>query len=109
MSVRKSDDFIRDIEQQFNWYVKEAGWDLAERYLAAVESACRLLGRHPQLGPAGGFRHPRLLYWRFFLVSRPFHKHIIFYEIVGEDVLMRRSIHGKRDLPRRLLEPPQVA
>ncbi len=35
MSVRKSDDFIADIEQQFNWYVKEASWDVAERYLAA--------------------------------------------------------------------------
>ena len=47
MSVRKSDDFIADVERQFEWYVLNADWDVAERYLAAIEANCQLLGRHP--------------------------------------------------------------
>lgn len=72
MNVRKSDVFIADIEQQFEWYASQASWEVAERYLEAVEVTCNLLGEHPQLGPCVRFRHPRLRGWRFFLVFRPF-------------------------------------
>ena len=106
MSLRKSGDFIADVERQFEWYVVNASWEVAERYAAAVEATCRLLGQHPQLGPRGGFKHPRLLDWRFFVVFRPFKKHVLFYELTGYDVVMRRAMHGHRDLPRRLLEAP---
>jgi len=51
---------------------------------------------------------PGLREWRFFLVVRPFQKHILFYEVGGNDVIMRRAMHGQRDLRRRLLEPPQA-
>ena len=50
--------------------------------------------------------HPRLADWRFFVVLRPFHRHVIFYEVAGDAVEMRRAMDGRRDLPRRLLEPP---
>ena len=53
MSVRKTDDFIADAERQFDWYVAEAGWEVANRYLDALEATCRLLGQHPNLGPRG--------------------------------------------------------
>lgn len=106
MSLLKSDDFIADVEQQFEWYVVHAGWEVAERYAAAVQATCRLLEQHPQLGPNGDFKHPRLREWRFFVGFRPFNKHILFYETAGDDVIMRRAMHGHRDLPRRLLEPP---
>jgi hypothetical protein len=56
------------------------------------------LGRHPNLGPRGGFTHPRLHEWRFFLVSPPFNQHILFYELAGGDVVMRRTMRGQRDL-----------
>ena len=108
MSARKSDDFISDVERQFEWYVVNAGWDVAERYLAAVEAACQLLARHPRLGPVAGFSHPRLRDWRFIVVFRPFQKHILFYEISGDEVLLRGAMHGHRDLPRRLIEPPET-
>jgi toxin ParE1/3/4 len=79
---------------------------VADRYVIAVQATCRLLEQHPQLGPGGGFKHPRLRGWRFFVVFHPFNKHVLFYETVGDDVIMRRAMHGHRDLPRRLLEPP---
>ena len=31
MNVRKTDDFIADIERQFDWYVVNAGWHVADR------------------------------------------------------------------------------
>jgi plasmid stabilization system protein ParE len=108
MSVRKSEDFISDIERQFEWYAINANWEIAERYLVAVEATCHLLAEHPQLGPVAGFFHPRLREWRFIVVFRPFQKHILFYETNGDEVLLRRAMHGHRDLPRRLIEPPEV-
>jgi plasmid stabilization system protein ParE len=108
MNLRKTDDFIADVERQFEWYVANAGWAVADRYLDAVEATCHLLGQHPLLGPRGGFSHPRLREWQFFIVFRPFKKHVLFYETTAEDVVMRRAMHGHRDLPERLLEPPRA-
>jgi plasmid stabilization system protein ParE len=106
VSLRKSEDFIADVQRQFEWYVTNAGWEIAERYLHSLEATCRLLGEHPHLGPPGGFAHPRLRDWRFFVVFHPFRKHVLFYEVADGDVVMRRAMHGHRDLPRRLLDPP---
>ena len=106
MSLLKSDDFIADVERQFEWYAVNAGWDIAERYLAAVEAVCRLLAQHPLLGPRAGLTHPRLCEWRFIVAPRPFQKHILFYETIGDNVVMRRARHGQRDLPRRLIDSP---
>jgi toxin ParE1/3/4 len=106
MSLLKSDDFIADVERQFEWYAINAGWEVADRYLLAVETTARLLEQHPHLGPRGGFVHPSLRDWRFFVVFRPFQKHVLFYEVVGNNVVLRRAMHGHRDLPRRLLLPP---
>ena len=47
MSLRKSGDFIADVERQFERYAVNASWEVAERYAAAVEATCRLLGQHP--------------------------------------------------------------
>jgi plasmid stabilization system protein ParE len=109
MNVRKTDDFIADVEQQYDWYFVKAGTEVADHYLDTVEATCQLLGRHPFLGPQGGFGHPRLQDWRFFLVFRPFKNHILFYEILAGQVVMRRAMHGHRDLQRRLLEPGGTA
>jgi len=109
MSVRKTDDFIADVERQFEWYAVNAGWEVAERYLVAVAATCRLLDQHPLLGPRGGFAHPRLREWRFFVVFRPFNKHILFYQVLADELILRRAMHGHRNLPRQLLERPGAA
>ena len=106
MSLHKSGDFIADMEQQFEWYVKNASWEVAELYLDSVEATCQLLGTHSLLGPHLGSTHLRLTDWRFMVVFRPFQKHLLFYEVSGDDVILRRAMHGHRDLPRKLLEPP---
>ncbi len=106
MSLLKSANFLADMERQFEWYAVNAGWEIAERYLAAIEATCGLLSQHPLLGPRGRFTHPRLSEWRFIVVRRPFHKHVLFYEVMGREVVMRRALHGHGDLPQRLQEPP---
>ena len=108
MSLLKSEDFISDVERQYEWYATNAGWELADHYLDTVEAACRLLDQYPLLGPRAGLTHQRLRGWRFLVVFRPFNKHALFYEMAGDDVVMRRAMHGHRDLPRRLLEPPDA-
>ncbi|MEO7412300.1 MAG: type II toxin-antitoxin system RelE/ParE family toxin [Opitutaceae bacterium] len=105
MNVRKSDAFIADVERQFEWYAVNATWAVAENYLAAVEATCTLVGRHPQLGPRGGFSHPLLRHWRFIVVFRPFQKHLLFFEATDDEVILRRAMHGHRNLPQRLPEP----
>jgi plasmid stabilization system protein ParE len=104
MNVRKTDEFILDIERQYEWYSSHAGWSVADRYLSAVEATCTLLGHQPLLGPVVAFKHPRLSGWRFFVVLRPFHRHILFYELVSDALVMRRAMHGHRNLQLRLTE-----
>jgi len=59
MSLLKSAELIADVEYRFDWYVANAGIEVAQGYPDAVESTCRLLGRHSVLGPRGGFKHAR--------------------------------------------------
>lgn len=106
MIVYKTDEFLADVEQQFEWYSQHASLEIAEAYLSTVEGSCRLLGKYPGLGPLGAFTSERLSGWRFFVLSRPFSKHLLFYEIDSERLVMRRALHGHRNLPRRLLESP---
>jgi toxin ParE1/3/4 len=106
VNLRKADDFIADIERQYEWYLDHASTDIAERYLIAVETTCALLGSHPLIGTALQATHPRLSAWRFLAAFRPFQRHIVFYEMAGPDLILRRVMHGHRDLPRRLLDPP---
>ena len=107
MSLFKSDDFLADVERQFEWYQANAPGEIAERFLDAVEATCRLLNQHPLIGPRVGLLHSRLQEWRFVLVFRPFQKHVLFYEVKDGDVVLRRTMHGHRDFSRRLSEPPQ--
>ncbi len=109
MNVRRAGTFIADIERQFEWYAVKAGWEVAERYLAAMEATCKLLSAYPLLGSIIRSKHPRLRGWRSFIVLRPFNTHVLFYELTGGEVLLRRAMHGHRNLPRRLLEPPGTA
>jgi plasmid stabilization system protein ParE len=109
MSVRKTGTFIADVERQYEWYAVEAGWEVAERFLVAVRATCDLLGLYPFLGSNIRSNHPRLKGWRSFVVLRPFNRHILFYEVTGGEVLLRRAIHGNRDIPRHLAEPPVTA
>jgi toxin ParE1/3/4 len=104
--VRKAELFIADFNRQFRWYDREAGWELARRYLAAVDRTLEKLAQQPDLGRVRRFPQPELRGIRSFAVERPFNRHLIFYRYDETRIEAWRVIHGARDLPRRLLERP---
>jgi plasmid stabilization system protein ParE len=106
LPIHRSDWFNSDFDLQFRWYLREAGEEIAERYLAAVLATLRELARHPGMGRPRRFQNPALKSLRSFRVIRPFHRHVIFYRATESDFFAERLIHGMRDLPRRLAEPP---
>lgn len=106
MSAARTPHFLADVELAYEWYALNAGLEIAERYLGAIEATCALIALHPRIGPEAGFANPRLAAWRFHVVMRPFHRHLVFYEITGGHAILRRTMHGQRDLPRRLREEP---
>ena len=99
-------DFLADQDCQVVWYVEHAGEDVANRYLEAIQRTVAQLCRTPTLGAICQFKHPRLIGLRFCRMSRPYQKHVIFYRHNETTLFAERVIHGARDLPRRLLEPP---
>ncbi len=108
LAIRQADWFIEDFDRQLRWYHKKAGATVAEGYLAAVQNTIEDLARQPELGRLRRFRHPLLQGMRSFRVGRPFHRHILFYRCEGDALIVERVMHGARNLPRRLLEPPTV-
>ena len=52
------------------------------------------------------YAHPKLVEIRFFLVRKPFDRLLIFYRVCGDTLDIVRIVDGRRDLPRRLLDPP---
>jgi plasmid stabilization system protein ParE len=81
---------------------------VAERYLRAVDQTIHSLASYPDLGLRRHFQSLELADMRSFQASRPFDKHLIFYQ-AGDRLSIERVMHGARDLPRRLLEDPSEA
>jgi len=65
------------------------------------------LTRQPGLGWAWKFRARELAGIRSFPVGGRFKVHLFFYRVTGEVLSIERVMHGGRDLPRRLLDPPE--
>jgi toxin ParE1/3/4 len=107
LRVEKSPISLADFESQYRWYASEAGEAVAEAYLDALHATIELLAQHPALGRLRRFRHPLLRGFRSFRVAAPFQKHLLFYRHDDECLLVERVVHDARDLPQRLLEPPE--
>jgi plasmid stabilization system protein ParE len=95
-----------DLSHQYRWYLDNADTDVAERFLRAFDSTVARLGGFPELGRRRRFRAPELTGIRSFPVGGRFGVHLIFYRSDGRQLSVERVMHGARDLPRRLLEPP---
>jgi toxin ParE1/3/4 len=106
LPLRRSEDFDGDFDLQYRWYLTHADARLAERYLEAVWATLQLLAAHPELGRQRKFRHPALSNLRSFRVVSPFQVHLIFYRHHATELSAERLMHGARNLPRRLVEPP---
>lgn len=95
-----------DLAFQYRWYAKQAGVEIAERYLAAFDAEIHRLCEQPGIGRARYFRIPELAGMRSKSLPHPFDAHLIFYRADGNLLSIERVLHGARDLPRRLLELP---
>jgi plasmid stabilization system protein ParE len=96
-----------DLTHQYRWYLDNANAEVAERFLKAFEVTADKLARQPGMGRARKFRAPELAGSRSFPVGGRFGVHLIFYRESGDALSIERVMHGARDLPRRLLEPPE--
>jgi len=104
--VEKSPLFHADVTKQFGWYFDEAGEELAWRFFRTVDLMLLKLSRQPDLGRVRHFRNSLLHGLRSFRVQPPFHRLLIFYRHGVAALIAERLMHGARDLPRRLVEPP---
>jgi len=106
LPLHRSDDFNRDFELQYQWFLENAGEAVAGRYLDAVLATLRLLATQPGLGRLRKFRHPTLQGIRSFRLASPFEAHLLFYRHNSAGLFAERLMHGARNLPKRLAEPP---
>ena len=108
MSLRvvQTPESLADIALQADYYAGKEGIILAQRFTEAVKVTVRLLASHPWIGKETGYSHAKLAGIRFFVVQKPFDKHLVFYRVCGDTLDVVRIVHGLRDLPRRLLDPP---
>jgi toxin ParE1/3/4 len=105
-AIQKARDFTADFENVFGWYVDKAGVELAWRFQRALDNSLAQLSIRPDLGRPRHFRHPKLRGLRTFPVEHPFDKILIFYRANDQTLDALRFMHGARNLPRRLIEPP---
>jgi plasmid stabilization system protein ParE len=106
LSLHRSDDFNRDFQLQYQWFLENADEAVAERYLDAVAATLRLLAAQAGLGRLRKFRHPALQGIRSFRLASPFEVHLLFYRHNSIGLFAERLMHGARNLPKRLMEPP---
>ncbi len=105
-AVRISGRAEIDLTHQYRWYVDNAAADIAERFLISFDASVQRLAIHPTLGWKRKFRATELAGIRSFPVGGRFGVHLIFYRVTGDELSIERIMHGSRDLPQRLLEPP---
>ena len=96
----------RGLHPAVGWYFEEAGEKLAWRFFTTVDQTLLKLSRQPDLGRVRHFRNPSLRGLRSFRVEPPFHRLLIFYRHSATEVVAELLMHGARDLPRRVVEPP---
>jgi toxin ParE1/3/4 len=107
LKIESSNEAKEDIRLQTVWYDEQAGSDIAERYVTAFMSTAHSLSRQPDLGRLCHFRSRKLATsaaspWK------AFKKHLMFYRLQDDTLFIFRVLHGVRDLPRRLVDPPGV-
>jgi len=92
---------VTDIDESVDYYVGEAGFDVALRFLDAVEGAFSLLRRHPEAGAIARYERVELEGIRRWPV-REFDAHLVFYRLVDDRIEVVRVLHGAQDLEQIL-------
>jgi toxin ParE1/3/4 len=88
---------IADILEQADWYERQAGPALPQRWERGVSRTLLQIIRRPRAGSPCRFRTSELGGIRRMAVSG-FPKHLIFYQFRGDELVVLRIVHGARDL-----------
>jgi toxin ParE1/3/4 len=87
----------RDVDEAVDYYLREAGVDVALGFVDSLETAYRHLSRHPQTG-SPRYAHeldlPGLRMWP--LKAYPY---LIFYLEQPDHLDIWRVLHSQRDMP----------
>lgn len=107
--LQQSEFFLSDVELQFRWYLQAGGPDLARHYRVAVQATLVNLLKQPESGRLRFPNDHELHGIRSCQLLKPFHRHLLFYRLVDNLITLERTIHGARDLSRRIKEPPAIS
>jgi toxin ParE1/3/4 len=86
----------RDLVEHFVYLAKEAGLDVAERFLANAEASFNDLARQPEMGTPLTLKNPALANLRKGRV-KGFDNHLVFYEPRPDGVSIVRVLHAASD------------
>lgn len=93
----------RDLESASGYYLAEAGVETAVRFIDAVESSVKRIGRNPGLGSLRFAYELALPDVRVVAVGR--FPYLLFYVERDRSVDVWRLLHSSRDIPASLREP----
>lgn len=94
----------RDVDEAIAYYLGEAASRAALGFIAALERAYTHLGRNPATGSPRYAHELNLPGLRVWPLTR--YPHLIFYVERPEHIDVWRVLHGQRDVPAWLREPP---
>lgn len=95
----------RDLVEIYRYHAREAGLEVADRFLAQAEATFTRLAGMPGLGAPYEHEHPALADVRVSPISG-FKTYLIFYRPVTGGIEVLRVLHGARDIPAILAEDP---
>ena len=104
LALVQSEDFLLDVEQQFDWYIHESkldlvdGIELAQKFKTAILDTLKFLLQHPAVGRRRFPQFTDLQGIRSWRVNRPFDRFLIYYHVSADTVFIDRLIEGHRGI-----------
>ncbi|MBL8695209.1 MAG: type II toxin-antitoxin system RelE/ParE family toxin [Planctomycetes bacterium] len=92
-----------DIEEAFDYYVREAGIEIADRFVDCVAKTLELISSNPSIGSPRRWMNPSLSNLRSWHVGE-FDKFRVYYVIQPETIEVVRVLHGAREVRELLSE-----
>ena len=106
MKVRHATKALLDLDSIAGWIQKDST-RAALRFLESAEETANQIADFPELGAPVELSDPELKGLRHCLISG-FKRYVLFYRIVGEDIVIMRVLHGHRDLSIALKEAAET-
>ena len=95
----------RDIDEAIEHYLSEAGPAVALKFIDALEDALRQIGERPASGSPRHAHELEIPGLRFRSIGR--FPYLVFYVERDADIDVWRILHGARDIPAWMREPPE--